>query len=72
MPFLCHSYGMVGFVKELVDEQGTGSITLRGKEKYRRWKFEGLLVTPGVVVVTKLAPTVEVVSKSRTRKRRAR
>ena len=48
-----------------------GSITLRGKEQYRRWKFEGLPVTPGVVVVTKLAPTFEVVSKSRTRKRRA-
>ena len=22
IPFPCHSYGMVGFVKELVDEQG--------------------------------------------------
>lgn len=32
----------------------------------------GLLVTPGVVVVTKLAPSVEVVSESRTRKRLAR
>ena len=27
VPFPCHSYGMVGFVKELVDEQGAASIT---------------------------------------------
>ena len=31
IPFPCHSYGMVGFVKELVDEQGAGNIALGRK-----------------------------------------
>ena len=30
-PVPCHSYGMVGFIKELVDEQGAGSIALGRK-----------------------------------------
>jgi hypothetical protein len=36
---------MVGFVKELLDQQGAGSITLGRKGQYRRSKFERLLVT---------------------------
>src|SRR5437868_13384546 len=28
VPFPCHAYGMVGFVKELVDEQGAASVTM--------------------------------------------
>jgi hypothetical protein len=58
-PFPCHSHGMVGFVKELVDEQGAGSITLGRKEEFRRSKFESLLITPGVVFVTKMALTLD-------------
>lgn len=58
IPFPCHSHGMVGFVKELVDEQGTGSITLGRNEEPRLSKFESLLITPGVVLVTKMAPTL--------------
>jgi hypothetical protein len=54
-PFPCHSHGMVGFVKELVDEQGAGSITLGRKEEFRQSKFESLLITPGVVIITKMA-----------------
>ena len=54
-PFPCHSHGMVGFVKELVDEQGAGSITLGRHEQFRRSKFQSLLITPGVVVLTKMA-----------------
>ena len=49
---------MVGFVKELVDEQGAGSITLGRNEQIRRSKRERLLVTPGVIFVSKLAPTL--------------
>jgi hypothetical protein len=54
-PFPCHSHGMVGFVKELVDEQCAGSITLGRAEQFRLSNFERLLITEGVVVVTKMA-----------------
>lgn len=54
-PFPCHAHGMVGFVKELVDEQGAGSITVGRKEEFRQSKFESLLITPGVVIITKMA-----------------
>jgi hypothetical protein len=55
-PFPCHSHGMVGFVKELVDEQAAGSITLGRNEEFRLSKFENLVITQGVVVVRKLKP----------------
>jgi hypothetical protein len=55
-PFPCHSQGMVGFVKELVDEQGAGSITLGRNEEFRLSKFRSLLVTAGVIFVAKVAP----------------
>ena len=58
-PFPCHSHGMVGFVKELVDELGAGSITLGRNEQFRQSKFESLLVTQGVIFVTKVAPTLD-------------
>jgi SAM-dependent methyltransferase len=54
-PFPCHSYGMVGFVKELVDEQGAAELTRmcgNGKSA-RQTKFEGLLITPDLIFVTK-------------------
>jgi len=50
-----HNYGMVGFIKELVDEQGAANLTkkrLDGKMK-RVSKFESLLITPSVVFVRK-------------------
>jgi hypothetical protein len=47
------------FVKELVDEQGAGSITLGRNEQFRQSKFESLLVTQGVIFVTKVAPRLE-------------
>ena len=50
---------MVGFVKELMDEQGASGITLGRNEQIRRSKFERLLVTPGVIFVSKLAPTLD-------------
>src|SRR6266403_1544082 len=58
VPFPCHSYGMVGFVKELVDEQAAGSIAMGRKGEFRLSKFEKLVITPGVVLVTKTAPTL--------------
>jgi hypothetical protein len=57
-PFPCHSNGMVGFVKELVDEQCAGSITLGRNEQVRSSNFESLLITPGVVFVTKMMPAL--------------
>jgi hypothetical protein len=57
-PFPCHSYGMVGLVKELVDEQAAGSIAAGRKEKFRLSNFENLVITPGVVFVTKTATTL--------------
>jgi hypothetical protein len=57
-PFPCHSYGMVGFVKELVDEQAAGSIAVGRKEEFRLSNFENLVITPGVVFVSKTATTL--------------
>jgi hypothetical protein len=58
VPFPCHSYGMVGFIKELVDEQGAASIAMGNKAGWRISKFKNMLITPGIVVVTKAASTL--------------
>jgi hypothetical protein len=58
VPFPCHSYGMVGFVKELVDEQGADSITMKHPAvEHRASKFESVLITKFIVFVTKVHPT---------------
>jgi hypothetical protein len=49
---------MVGFVKELVDEQGAGSISLGRKSQFRFSKFKNLLITHGIVFVTKAKNTL--------------
>jgi len=51
-------YGMVGFIKELVDEQGVGNIALGRKGDFRLSKFKNLLVTQGIVFVSKTTPTL--------------
>lgn len=54
-PMRCHSYGMVGFVKQLVDEQGAHDVTRaqwKGKSK-RASKFENMLITPSIVFIKK-------------------
>lgn len=59
IPFPCHAYGMVGFVKELVDEQGAACVTMaRPIEERRASKFKHMLITPGIVFVTRIAPTL--------------
>jgi hypothetical protein len=40
-------------VKELVDEQGAASIAMGCKAGWRLSKFQNLVVTPGIVFVTK-------------------
>jgi len=59
VPFPCHSYGMVGFVKELVDEQGAASVTMaRPIGECRASRFKQMVITPCIVFVTKIAPTL--------------
>jgi hypothetical protein len=50
-----HAFGMVGFVKELVDEQGAADLTRRltTETPTRSSKFRNLLIAPSIVFVTK-------------------
>jgi hypothetical protein len=50
-----HHYGMVGLVKQLVDEQGIAELTrgALGRPAARASKFQSVLVTSRMVVVTK-------------------
>lgn len=52
-----HSYGMVGFIKELVDEQGAEDLT-RGRlanKPGRESKFESMLIVPSLIFIKKAA-----------------
>jgi SAM-dependent methyltransferase len=51
MPFESHSYGMVGFVKQLIDEQGAGDLT-RGKPSPKS-KFSKMIIMENMVCVYK-------------------
>lgn len=53
--FRSHDYGLVGFVKELVDECGMADITRedRGKPPYRASKFKEMRISPGQVFIVK-------------------
>ena len=60
--FRSHDYGMVGLLKQLVDEQGAADLT-RGRQSStsrRQSKFESLLITPSIAFVTKRGPSTEV------------
>jgi cephalosporin hydroxylase len=52
IPFPNHSYGMVGFVKQLVDEQAAGDVTKFSKPR-RYSKFDNIIFTPAIVFVKK-------------------
>lgn len=53
-PLPCHSYGMVGFIKQLVDEQGASDVTkFQSKKVKRSSKFENMIITPFLVFVKK-------------------
>lgn len=55
VPIKSHDYGMVGFIKELVDEQGAHDFTKAcstGKPE-RQSRFESLLIQPSIVFVKK-------------------
>ena len=53
--FSAHNHGMVGFIKELVDECGRGDIThpQRGVPPHRNSRIERLCIRPGQVFATK-------------------
>lgn len=54
-PMRGHNYGLVGFVKQLIDEQAAPDVTranLKGKPK-RASKFESMIVTPSIVFIRK-------------------
>jgi len=55
IPVQSHNYGMVGFVKQLVDEQGAADATRkrsRGKSG-RKSKFSNIVITPSIVFIKK-------------------
>lgn len=52
LPLRGHNYGMVGFVKQLVDEQGAGDVTRHQKEP-RYSKFEQMVINPAFVLIEK-------------------
>lgn len=55
MPMQGHSYGMVGFIKQLIDEQGAHDVTrerLKGRPK-RDSKFESMTIVPSLVFIKK-------------------
>jgi hypothetical protein len=56
IPGPCHSYGMVGFIKELVDEQAAHDVTRQrlSDQPKRKSKFDSLLVTPSIVFIRKV------------------
>jgi hypothetical protein len=53
--FHSHDYGLVGFIKELVDECGMADVTRedRGIPPYRPSKFKEMRITPGQVFILK-------------------
>lgn len=50
-----HNYGMVGFIKELIDEQGAADLTRARSdgEPQRESRFEQMLILPSIVFITK-------------------
>ena len=52
IPLPCHSYGMVGFIKQLIDEQGAFDVT-KYDLKRRESKFEQIMITPFIVFIEK-------------------
>lgn len=53
--FPSHEYGMVGFIKQLVDECGMGDVTSPGwgLSPYRASKFKQMHISHGLVIIVK-------------------
>ncbi len=52
-PVRSHEYGMVGFIKKLIDEQGMENLS-RETPPGRMSKFEDMWITPGLVAIRKV------------------
>ena len=55
VPLRSHSYGITGFIKQLVDEQAASNATMRkirGTSE-RQSRFESMLIKPGLVFIKK-------------------
>jgi len=54
VPIHSHNFGMVGFIKELIDELGAGDLTRTGagRPARRESRFESMLMTEGLVVIS--------------------
>jgi len=62
VPFPCHSYGMVGFIKELVDEQGAATVSMgRGVTEDPTSRFKQMIITPCIVFISKMAATISAI-----------
>lgn len=55
IPFHSHRYGMVGFIKELIDEQGASALSKGslGNPVIRGSKFASMTITPSIVFIKK-------------------
>ena len=55
VPMKSHDYGMVGFIKQLVDVQGAANVNRKRLSRpiTRGSKFESLLITEPIVFVRK-------------------
>lgn len=54
-PMKCHSYGMVGFVKQLVDEQAADNVTRKWRQggATRHSRFDSMIIFPALVFIKK-------------------
>lgn len=56
IPMPCHSYGMVGFIKQLIDEQAANDVTRKSQKgsSSRGSKFNEVVITSSVVFIKKV------------------
>jgi len=54
-PLASHSYGMVGFIKQLIDEQAASDVTRlkNSGSPQRQSKFKQMIIQPSIVFITK-------------------
>jgi hypothetical protein len=55
LPMRSHCYGMVGFIKQLIDEQAAEDVTsgMSAGKPTRRSKFENMIIMPSIVFIKK-------------------
>ncbi len=58
VPITSHFLGHGGSIQGLVDEEAAGSVAMGRMGEFRLSKFENLVITPSMVFVSKMAPTI--------------